>query len=214
MVRVVSISDTHTYHNEISLPDGDILIHAGDFSFKGKESEVRDFGEWIAKQPHQYKCVIAGNHDLSFEQKPAEAIKWLLPSSGVHYLQDTEVSLDVNGRVMRVYGSPYQPEFFSWAFNLPRGALLKAKWDLIPEGLDVLITHGPAYGILDMTDGGGNVGCQDLLEAIQRVKPKIHCAGHIHEAYGMEVMGSTTYINASICNRKYCVDNLPIVVDI
>jgi len=85
---------------------------------------------------------------------------------------------------VKFYGSPWQPRFFDWAFNLDRGEEIKKKWDLIPMDTDVLITHGPPYGILDLTHEGEKVGCEELMKAVLRVQPKIHIFGHIHEAYG------------------------------
>jgi 3',5'-cyclic AMP phosphodiesterase CpdA len=137
VVRVVAISDTHTYHDSLSLPHGDILIHAGDFTFKGREAEVRAFGRWFRAQPHKHKIVISGNHDLSFEsEKHKEAIHWLYNDyidDSFHYLQDTSVTVEVGDRKIKVYGSPWQPEFCAWAFNVRRGPKLAAIWKLIPE---------------------------------------------------------------------------------
>ena len=85
---------------------------------------------------------------------------------------------------IRFYGSPWQPEFYDWAFNLPRGKAHKQKWDLIPENTDALITDGcPAEGILDQTFDGSRVGCEELAKAINKIRPKLHICGHIHESY-------------------------------
>ncbi len=102
---------------------------------------------------------------------------------------------------VRFYGSPWQPWFYDWAFNLERGPEIRAKWDLIPEGIDVLITHGPPYGIGDLIARSDNAGCQDLLEVVEKIKPKVHVFGHIHEDYGITSNGVTTYINASSCGQ-------------
>jgi hypothetical protein len=134
---------------------------------------------------------------------------------GVIYLEDNERT--VAG--LRIYGSPWQPEFYSWAFNLPRGPELKAKWDMIPDGLDILVTHGPPLGHGDMTFGydgrmpKGSVGCADLKDAVFRAKPKLHIFGHIHSGYGVTEEGGTKFVNASSCNENYDALNKPIVMD-
>ncbi len=108
------------------------------------------------------------------------------------------------GQVLR------QPWFYDWAFNLERGPEIRAKWELIPKNTDVLITHGPPIGIADLTSRGEQVGCQDLLEVIEKIRPAIHIFGHIHEGYGMITKGKTTFINASNCDQHYQLVNPPI----
>ena len=219
MVRVVAISDTHTYHDKLNLPDGDILIHSGDFTFKGREDEVRSFGEWFKAQPHEHKCVISGNHDLSFERSRANALNWLFNggkvNEGFHYLQDNEVVVKVGDRNIKIYGSPHQPWFHNWAFNLPRGPQLEQVWSFIPEDTDILVTHSPPEGYGDLCDHGERVGCEDLLARIKELPQlKLHCFGHIHEAYGVYQLGNTVIANASSCNLDYDLVNKPIVIDI
>ena len=97
--------------------------------------------------------------------------------TNAHYLCDESLTLDG----VKFYGSPWQPRFFDWAFNKDRGAPLKAIWDKIPLDTDVLITHGPPHGILDLTFDKIKAGCEELLLAVQRIKPKVHVFGHIHE---------------------------------
>jgi len=204
VVKIVAISDTHTYHDCIDLPPGDILVHTGDFSFQGNREEYDKFVEWFAKQPHPHKVFIAGNHDRILERE-----KLPVPD-GVYYLEDS--AIEIEG--IKFYGSPWQPEFFNWAFNLPRGRPLQEKWAQIPEDTQVLLTHGPPHKILDQCPGG-NVGCEDLLERVLRLpKLQYHMFGHIHESYGTEVFGRTTFVNASICNGRYAPTRDPIVLEI
>ena len=205
-MRVVCISDTHGLHNQVSVPDGDLLIHAGDLSRSGKEDDVRAFDRWLGTLPHPHKVVIAGNHDFGFEQEP-DARSWITQAL---YLQDEEVTLGG----LRIWGSPWQPWFFDWAFNLHRGEPLRKVWAQIPVGIDVLVTHGPPRGILDTTSRGEAVGCDDLLEAVQRIRPRLHLFGHIHEAYGQVTQGGTTFVNASVCNLRYRPVQPPIVVEL
>jgi predicted phosphodiesterase len=209
-MRVVCISDTHLFHleREIEVPDGDLLIHAGDGTYQGGPRELAQWFDWLGSLPHPRKVVVAGNHDRGFEERPALA-RSKVPK-GVDYLQDS--GIEIGG--LRLWGAPWQPEFLEWAFNLPRGPRLREKWDLIPAGTDVLITHGPPMGILDMTPRGEPVGCEALREAVRRVKPRLHVFGHIHHAYGQELGDGTRFVNASICDELYLPTNRPVVVDL
>jgi Icc-related predicted phosphoesterase len=122
-------------------------------------------------------------------------------------------SLELFG--IKFYGTPWQPEFHRWAFNLPRGRPILDKWNLIPADTDILITHTPPVGFGDLTATGIRAGCVDLLNTIQqRVKPKYSIFGHIHEAYGVTSDGKTVFINASTCDINYMPNNPPIVFDI
>lgn len=222
-MRIVFISDTHTRHDEmrVPVPDGDILIHAGDATMMGRMGEIAAFGAWFRHQPHKHKVFVAGNHDWMFEKNVTLA-KSLLnqgligenkTSSDVVYLQDNEVTIDG----VRIYGSPWQPRFYDWAFNLDRGETIKRKWDMIPEGLDVLITHGPPMGIGDQISpvlGGDHLGCEELMSAVNRAKPKIHVFGHIHGGYGKTQYEDTLFINASICDEKYEAVHEATVIDL
>jgi len=170
--------------------------------------------------------VIAGNHDTPFDQVHYER-SWqkyhhqmldsnsvraiLTESQSVTYLEDSETS--VFG--LRVYGSPWQPEFCDWAFNLKRGHACTKKWQRIPEGIDVLVTHGPPAGHGDLCSGSHfRAGCNDLLNRVRKLRPRYHVFGHIHEGYGATSDGVTTFINASTCNLRYAPTNPPIVFDV
>lgn len=210
-MRFVCTSDTHTRHSSLPVPEGDVFIHAGDFTSRGELKDVARFNGFLNGLSHRHKIVIAGNHDFAFEENLGLARSAL---TGAVYLQDSEIEIEG----IRIYGSPWQPRFYDWAFNLERGPALKAKWDLIPEGVDVLVTHGPPRGHGDAAPrpfGAPElVGCMDLLEAVRRVKPKYHVFGHIHEGYGITKEGATTCINASMCDGAYNPVNPPIVFDI
>ncbi len=238
-VRFVCISDTHSYESKTmamptaleTIPHGDVLLHCGDFSNVGRPEEIERFATWFAKLPHARKIVIAGNHDLSLDAHSyaatarrfghgqvddvagtcarVRALVEAIPNCA--YLQDS--GTEVEG--IKVWGSPWQPEFCDWAFNLPRGEPCRAKWRLIPDGTDVLLTHGPPLGHGDLTSGGVRAGCLDLLDELQtRVRPQYHCFGHIHEGHGVTTDGTTTYVNASTCNLKYRPINTAIVFDV
>lgn len=206
-MRVVLLSDTHSRHDEIVVPDGDLLIHAGDFTKRGRRPEIEAFDRWLGTLPHPHKVVIAGNHDFAFENEPAAARSWITNAT---YLQDEGGTF----AGLKIWGSPWTPRFFDWAFNLDRGEPLRRVWDRIPAGLDVVVTHGPPRGILDRCSNGDHAGCDDLRDAIERVKPRLHVFGHIHEAYGKREQDGIGYVNACSCTLSYVPSRAPIVVDL
>jgi len=209
-MRLVFISDTHTHRN-ISLPQGDVLVHAGDATSSGTLAEVSQFLEWFSAQPHSRKIFIAGNHDWLFEREPNSASMLLIEHPDLVYLQDSGVEIEG----IRFWGSPWQPAFYDWAFNLPRkGVRLREAWNKIPMDTDVLITHGPPYGVLDQVGGGEHLGCEELKIRRAAVKPRVHVFGHIHDSYGVAYEGSRIMVNASICDESYRPIHRPIVVDI
>jgi predicted phosphodiesterase len=202
-MRIVCLSDTHGRHDRIGpIPDGDVLIHAGDLTGHGSPREVAAFAAWFRALPHPIKVVIAGNHDFLFERDPGAARALMhRPDAGVHYLQDEALVLP-NG--LKLYGSPWQPRFFDWAFNLDRGAPLAARWALIPDDVDILITHGPPHGLLDRNTRGEPVGCEALAERLPALRRlKLHVFGHIHEARGVAERGGVTHINAAALDERY-----------
>lgn len=211
-MRIVSISDTHNLQAKLPIiPDGDVLIHAGDLTMGGSLSEISYGLDWFANLPHRRKILVAGNHDFAFERDADRAVA-LVPSN-VSYLRDRGTT--ING--VNFWGSPYQPEFMAWAFNLPRGKPLERVWALIPDDVDVLVTHGPPFGILDRINSGRrpNVGCEALRSRIAQLRRlRLHVFGHIHEGYGMVDLNEQRYVNASICDVGYQPVNESIVVDI
>jgi hypothetical protein len=223
--KITFISDTHTKHNQITadLPGGDILIHAGDFMNAGyNPDEATGFFKWFDEiNNYDTKIFIAGNHDRWMENEP-EKVKGLLTGyKTIDYLEDEELvdygdgpNGDLGGNI-RMYGSPWQPEFYNWAFNLPRhGKELKSKWDAIPNNTDILITHGPPYGYLDIPGGQCvRVGCEILRERVDEFKPKINVFGHIHGSHGYHFNGHTHFINASVLNEQYLYQNLPLSIE-
>ncbi|HET6574366.1 MAG TPA: metallophosphatase domain-containing protein [Fimbriiglobus sp.] len=191
MLTLVCVSDTHGRHREAVVPDGDVLIHAGDITGYGELEVVEDFDRWLAELPHRHKVVIAGNHDWCFQTQPDRARARLRHAV---YLQDEAVTI----AGLKFYGSPWQPWFLDWAFNLPRGPELAAKWALIPDDTDVLVTHGPPLGVLDATRRGHRPGCADLAARVRVVRPGLHVFGHIHEAAGVVRDGDTLFVNAAV----------------
>jgi Icc-related predicted phosphoesterase len=218
-MKIVCLSDTHGYHNRMKnpVPDGDVLVCAGDITVQGEIQGVTGFAYWLSELPHPHKVIICGNHDFCFENSFRRlAIDTLKGVTGVHYLEDEEIVIDG----IKFYGSPWQPEFCDWAFNLPRGEKLQEKWDRIPADTDVLITHGPPLGVMDHTYYDNiDVGCENLARTIMTrlTKLKLHVFGHIHEGYGFTKAhwdDGLTFVNASICDLRYNPINKPIEVDI
>jgi predicted phosphodiesterase len=225
-MKITIISDTHTKHRycENDLSGGDLLIHAGDFMNSGyNPTEAMEFFKWFDEiDNYDFKVFIAGNHDRWMQDKTEEAKGILTGYKTIDYLQDDWMTVgdsdphDPNVKTAKIYGSPWQPEFYNWAFNLPRnGEELKSKWDMIHEDTDILITHGPAWGFLDDVEGNRNVhlGCELLAERIKQIKPKIHICGHIHSGHGHYFDGHTHYFNASILNERYSYSHLPWNID-
>lgn len=203
-MRIVAVADTHTFEEDLTVPDGDVFIHAGDLVRSGSLRQLAPVAEWIRSLPHRHKIVVAGNHDWCFVHERDEACALL--GNGVTYLQDSGTIIDG----VRFWGSPWQPEFNDWAFNLPRGAPLREKWALIPDDTDILITHGPPRGFGDRTSVDGRHGCDDLLARVREVRPKLHLFGHIHEDGGIWHDGGITFANVTTweCERA------PTVLDV
>ncbi len=191
-MRIVAVADTHTFEDDfLALPDGDVFVHAGDLVRAGTLEELERVARWLRALPHRHKIVVAGNHDWCFVRERERAIEILGPE--IVYLEDEGCTIDG----VRFWGSPWQPEFGGWAFKLPRGAALAEKWAHIPSGLDVLITHGPPHGIGDRVDMVGRTGCEDLLAAVQRTRPRAHLFGHIHQDGGAWSDGATWFVNVT-----------------
>ncbi len=205
-MRIVSISDTHERHEQIALPDGDLLICAGDVTANGNLAALERFARWMQRQPHAHKILIAGNHDWCFEKRDGRS---LLPPD-IHYLQDS--GMTIGG--LKIWGSPWQPRFYDWAFNLDRGPQLAAKWALIPHDTDILITHGPPFGTLDRTPRGDRAGCEALAARLHALRVRLHVFGHIHDGYGVVESEGHISVNASICDEGYRAVNAPIVVEL
>ena len=202
---IVAISDTHNHHDKLLLPKGDILIHAGDYSNIGTKDDTIRFLDWFSAQAHSVKIFIAGNHDFFPERKPEE-FKAMIPGN-VHYLCNELIT----AKGLRIWGSPYTPYYGGMAFNKKRGKGSKAICDLIPDQIDILITHGPPQGVLDHTYRYTHVGCEELKIKVDQVKPRYHIFGHIHEQPGIEKVGDTTYMNATQVNLFYQLTRKPLV---
>ena len=207
LIKFVIISDTHGQHHDLHLPEGDILIHAGDFCHYGGTDYLYDFLGWFGELDYEHKILVAGNHDFFADEQP-EKFQALLPPE-VTYLNDSGTA--IHG--LQFWGSPVQPDLTGWAFGRNRGAEMDLHWELIPENVDVLITHTPPYGILDSTRSGQSVGCDVLSQRVPFFEPGLHVFGHVHASYGKEVIGGTTYINAANMNSKGVIANPPMIFE-
>ncbi|KAJ7461781.1 Metallo-dependent phosphatase-like protein [Mycena galericulata] len=192
--RFVLMSDTHTSTFEV--PTGDVLLHTGDLTQRGTLEELRTTMEWLYSLPHPVKIIIAGNHDLAvhrewydanWERKrhktkeSAGAIFDLLRGPDEQY----KFRAHEGGKEWTVYGSPWSPVFGNWAFGYPRKDA-KALVSTFPQ-TDILLTHGPPFDVLDLTNDEMRAGCPALAARVRELQPRLHVFGHIHEARGAYV---------------------------
>jgi Icc-related predicted phosphoesterase len=205
-VKVVIISDTHGRHEELGILRGDVLIHCGDvcLGFDSFESELEAIDHWFSKQRFSAILCIGGNHDRPIEQRAAQERPVF---ENAIYLQDE--AFEYGG--FKFYGTPWVPYLYGWAY-FQEDAILMKKWEQIPPDTDILITHTPPYQILDSTRYSEHLGDSHLAERVKKVRPKVHCFGHIHESYGQKQRNGTLFINASIVSRRGM--NLPVTVDL
>jgi len=222
--HIVTISDTHNQHDDIVVPDGDIIIHAGDFTGRGLKYEIEEFIEWYGSLPHTWKILIAGNHDKGTDpdQKSdvykggPEYTRTLCALNNIILLEDESCDvLDNNGNMIKIWGSPVSPTFGrGWAWNRDRGHQIFQHWNKIPTDIDIIVTHGPPFMYGDMLrhanrnpDGSllYNVGCVDLLNRINKTNCKMTVAGHIHEDRGVKIdeKNTITHVNTSSLNLSY-----------
>jgi len=255
MFKIVLISDTHNKHRNIYVlkpedslqnmdvlynisgnsfmpAEADMIIHAGDMSNMGYETEVEDFLKWFSELPYKYKILIAGNHDWLFELQRGIAKDMLKKYPNIIYLENDFVEIDMNegfaslansgeegstivpSNKLKIWGSPITPWFHSWAFNKIRGDEINRYWAHIPDDIDILVTHGPPHGILDMVLEGSEKGCEMLMERIKQIKPKLHVFGHIHEAAGHEEKDEIHFVNASLVNVRMQLMHKPTIFEV
>lgn len=195
-MTILHLSDTHGLHRQLgALPEADVIVHTGDFTFAGAASEVRDFVDWFCHLPYRHKVFIAGNHDDCLWGGKIEG----LPKN-CHYLCGSGIT--ING--VRFWGVPM---FMGDVVSEKYGAMLAA----VPNDTEVLLTHQPPHGILDLS-GKTHYGSPLVLQAVQRIKPKAHLFGHVHDQYGMENAHGTLFSNAAVVDDGYALKNLPRVI--
>ncbi|XP_005107305.1 metallophosphoesterase MPPED2 [Aplysia californica] len=237
-LRFVCMSDTHSRVEGSDfvhrVPHGDVLLHAGDFTMHSSIPELHAFNDFLGQLPHKLKIIIPGNHETSLDQRGhgfdkgharreqglprgdnsseiSEELRYLrgILHRGI-LLQDSMIEFCG----IKVYGCPWMPVYASDGFGLPRGYQLLQMYNLIPKGVDILLSHGPPLGIGDRTKRSHHAGCVELFNSVtRRIKPKYFVCGHIHEGYGIRSDGTTTYINAAVCNKNYRPVHAPVVFD-
>lgn len=199
-LTICAISDTHNNHDKLVLPESDILLHAGDFSGLGTLRETKAFMEWFSNQKAKHKIFISGNHDFLDQNDPGLFKILLEEYPNIKYLRDEMVTVEG----IKIWGRPWTPEFNGWAFMAdPQSPKMLSSLSIVPTGVDILLTHGPAFEILDMMNQGNKVGCQDLLNELERIQPRYMVFGHIHHSSGVRTVGNTTHINAAVLNDDY-----------
>jgi len=209
-MRIVVISDTHKQEPYLTLPEGDILIHCGDMGCN-YPLDVQIMNDWFGEQDFRYKLCVAGNHDTELQRIGKSMCKELL--THVRYLENEEIEIEG----LKFWGSPHTPEFNSWAYMYPRRSLdAKQIWEKIPYGLDFLITHGPAYQMLDYSKFENKaVGCEVLQREIFKKQPKRHIFGHIHEQ-GSQYLekDGINFFNCSVLNGEYKLSYKPTIIEV
>lgn len=221
-MKIACVSDLH--ENLIDIPECDILLIAGDITFGLYNDLVAQqkfmytkFKAWLNEIPAKHVVCIAGNHDQNIEQ-------WGWPKHAdlrCHYLEDSGVQLEG----LRIWGTPWQPYFFNWAFNAPEvqgERFLKSKFDLIPGDTDILICHGPPYGygdrVGDQRDlSAQRVGSRALTAALHLIEPRLMVCGHVHAGtgdYRLHGKNNVRIINAAIVNEHYKVKRGPFLLNL
>lgn len=220
-MKICIISDVHCKFDKLVIPKCDILISCGDYSFLGEDREVRWFHEWLDQQDATHIISVQGNHEKGVERNFQLSKRIATEACPIVHFID-EGLIEIEG--LKIWCSAITPFFHNWAWNRYRGDEIKKHWDKIPLDIDVLVTHGPPMGILDLVERYNgqkceyefeHVGCQDLRDKIQELKNlKIHCYGHLHYNYGTVKIDDVTYINAAICDEDYRPSRKPIVIEL
>ena len=226
-MRALLISDTHGQHESLDMylydptiiKDCDLIICAGDTA-NSKDAIVNlneqwEFIDWYAQLPFKYKVYVPGNHNTSEHML---TMTDYMKKGITRLINETVI---ING--LKIYGSPYTPTFGNgWSYNVDR-TKIQSIWSMIPKDTDILVTHGPPAGILDLTKSGDevlrSVGCKSLLNTVFNLDLKLHVFGHLHDEtgiynHGVRILNDTIYANASIVNLHHRVVNQPILIEI
>lgn len=214
-MRIVALSDTHGFHRSVKVPDGDVLVHAGDITMDGEIEVIADFARWLAELPHLHKIVVPGNHDRCLDISQAKfdgGAPRMIERSGAHYLVDASRMLEVGSQKIKVYGAPWVPNLSGWAFwdrNYD-------KFEYAPRDIDLLVTHAPPCGIRDSSRSDSHFGSRSLARYLNRCPLlRAHIFGHVHDQYGQGKIGEILFANACTCSpMPYKPVNAPLVFDI
>jgi Icc-related predicted phosphoesterase len=201
-MRIVCLSDTHELHREATVPPGDMLLYAGDFTFFSKRrSMIDDFNDWLGELPHRHKVVIYGNHEFAFESDPSLRARL---SNAIVLVNE---SANIDG--VNIWGSPVTP-MDGGAFALGRVEDRARLYSQIPRETQILLTHTPPFGVLD---GEPHAGCPELRTAVIRIRPRLHVFGHIHDGYGTRATRHTMFVNAALFSEHGDLNKPPIVLN-
>ena len=219
-IKIACISDTHMWGMPLKdIPEADILLHAGDATYRGTVQEVESFAKELSKhlldsryKPRYKKIIfVPGNHDWLFE-KDERLARQIMMDAGI----DVLINESTEFMNLKIWGSPVTPPFHNWAFNWSDDKRIYL-WENIEEGTDIVITHGPPRFILDEVidyDKIRHTGCPHLANRLAKIKPQLHVFGHIHEGFGETVKDGVRYINASIMDRRYQPNNFARIIEI
>jgi Icc-related predicted phosphoesterase len=207
-MKLAIFSDTHFIPVPIELPVCDIAICCGDVMGRGEMSDAKQFADWYRAQPATHKIYVPGNHDWPLQVAERRS-RVLLEGITVLIEQEAEIA------GLKIYGTPFQPWFNGWAFNVMDKEELEAHYAKIPEGLDILVTHCPPYGVMDHNRRREHCGSGELSGAVYRARPRLHVFGHIHEAYSPVPLDrhEMQYVNAAICSSSPDESRQAVVMD-
>lgn len=218
-MKIILISDVHGKWNKLTIPECDLLVSTGDYTFHGEKHMVKDFHAWLNKQPAKHIISVQGNHETWVEKNFEEA-KALAESvcPRVHFIGDGKTII-IEG--FKIFGSAVTPFFFNWAWNRHRGMEIAQEWEKIEPDTDIVLTHGPMYGFFDLVyqvDGvtpRERVGCEELYKKVMSLPNcKLHSCGHIHSGYGVRKFNNMYIVNASNCSETYRIEHEPIVIEL
>lgn len=192
---IVFISDTHNEHSRLELPSADLCIHSGDAGIKGNYTELSDFLSWYVKQPFKYKIFVWGNHDRKMYVHPD--LQAMAKEYGIICLNDELIEIEG----LKIYGNP---KVFPSIDRKESKEEREEAWKNIPKNIDILITHQPPFGVLDMAARGAHIGCPELYKKVWESEPKLHVFGHCHEDKGKEYqLNKTKCMNIAVKDRSY-----------
>lgn len=211
-MRITAVSDTHGFHRSLSIPSGDVFVHAGDITLQGEIEVIADFVMWMKDLPHEHKVIVPGNHDLTLDighPRYDERATRMFELSGAHLLLGTSRTLTMGSRRVKFYGAPWVPNLSGWAF-WDRN---RDRYEHAPRDIDVLVTHGPPLGIRDDTVSDTHFGSRHVVRYLNQC-PRLtaHIFGHVHEGYGVSQLGAILFANAATCNANYEPVNAPLVI--
>jgi Icc-related predicted phosphoesterase len=220
-MKLIAISDVHNRQNKLTIPECDLLIVAGDYTLQGRDSEVKNFCEWLNKQPARHKLIVQGNHEVDVQEDFDNAYDIAQEACpGVLFVEHELVIIEG----IKIFLSAWTPYFNDWAYNAhrfitdgvtKRNPFIKELWKDIPNDVDIIVTHGPVHGIHDQVyqvDGvtpKERVGCWHLLEKVMQTNAKVHICGHIHSGHGQKEFMGKHFYNVSVCGETYSVDYEP-----